>query len=320
MKFGLWFEPEMICPDSNLYRKHPDYAIKSKNRPSTLMRHQMVLDMSKQEVVDNIFNQISKIFDEYDIDYIKWDFNRSITEAYSDSLDYDHQGEFYHRFMLGTYNLLERICQNYPDILIESCCAGGGRYDAGMLYYSPQIWTSDETDPIERLTIQEGTSLCFPCSSMGAHVSAADRTNYKTKALISLQGTYGYELDPTKLSENDKEEIIKLNELYHNYYDLTHSGDLYRIISPCSNPYQASWMFVSQDKKEAILTYVASGNHPNNFLYLKLSGLDERKYYYCKETNKTYYGKQLLECGITLNLDTVYAGGSKIYHFKEVNS
>ena len=317
MKFGLWFEPEMVCPNSELYKAHPEYAIKSKNRVSTLMRHQMVLDMSKKEVVDNVYNQLEKMLKEYQIDYIKWDFNRSITEAYSDSLDYLHQKEFFHRFMLGTYSLLERLYQNYPDILIETCCAGGGRYDAGMLYYSPQIWTSDETDPIERLTIQEGTSMCFPVSSMGAHVSVSDRANFKTKAYIALQGSFGYELDPTKLTENEKSLVISQCEDYHKYYDLTHYGDLYRIISPNANPYKAAWMYVSEDKKEALLTYVASACSPESFTFIKLKGLDENKYYYCKQTNKTYYGKFLLECGINLTFENVYAGDGRIYHFIE---
>lgn len=319
MKFGLWFEPEMICPKSKLYENHKDYAIASKNRKPTLMRHQMVLDMCKQEVVDNIFDQMCKMLDEYQIDYIKWDFNRSITEAYSSSLDYKHQGEFFHRFMLGTYSLFERLYQRYPDVLIESCCAGGGRYDAGMLYYSPQIWTSDETDPIERLTIQEGTSLCYPCSSMGAHVSVSDRANYKTKGYIAMQGSFGYELDPTKLTEKEKQETIELNKLYHEYYDLTHYGDLYRLISPNTNHYQASWMFVSSDKKEALLTFVVSAISPNELTYIKLKGLDENKYYYCKQTNQTYYGKFLLEVGLTLTFEHIYCGDGRIYHFAEVD-
>lgn len=317
MKFGLWFEPEMVCPNSNLYKQHPDYAIKSINRPSTLMRHQMILDMSRDEVVDNIYNQIAKMLDTYKIDYIKWDFNRSITEAASLSLDYEHMGEFYHRFILGTYSLFERLIQNYPDVLIESCCAGGGRYDAGILYYSPQVWTSDENDPIERLTIQEGTSLCFPCSSMGAHVSSTNRTNYTTKAHIAMQGTFGYELDPTKLKDEEKQLIKNHCNEYHEYYELTHNGNLYRLINPSQNKCVSSWMFVSDDKKEALLTYVVAFNSLDSLKYIKLKGLDENKYYYCKQLNKTFYGKFLMEFGLCLTFKHLYAGNSIQYHFIE---
>lgn len=318
MKFGLWFEPEMVCPKSDLYKNHPDYAIKSINRPATLMRHQMILDMSKPEVVDNIYNQLSKMLDTYKIDYIKWDFNRSITEAFSSTLSYEHMGEFYHRFILGTYSLFERLIQNYPDLLIESCCAGGGRYDAGILYYSPQVWTSDETDPIERLTIQEGTSICFPPSSMGAHVSATNRTGYITKAHIAMQGTFGYELDPTKLKDEDKQLIKKQCREYHDYYDLTHNGNLYRLINPSSNNNcVSSWMFVSDDKKEALFTYVVAFNTTDSLRYVKLKGLDENKYYYCKQLNKTYYGKFLMEFGLNLTFNNLYAGNSVQYHFIE---
>ncbi|MCI5745111.1 MAG: alpha-galactosidase [Erysipelotrichaceae bacterium] len=317
MKFGLWFEPEMISYNSSLYKNHKDYAIKCENRDYTLMRHQMVLDMSRQDVCDNIYKQMSDIIDKYHIDYIKWDHNRSITEAYSKHLDSKHMGEFYHRFMLGTYSILERLNNDYPSLFIESCCGGGGRYDAGMLYYSPQIWTSDETDAIERLSIQEGTSFCFPCSSMGSHVSANQRTSYKTKAYVALQGTFGYELDPLKLDDETKALIKKQIKTYHEFYDLTHYGDLYYLIRPSNNAHQASWMFVSQDKKRALFTYVVTLKNKSMLTYIKLKGLKENKYYYCKEKDKTYYGKFLMEVGLDLTFDYIYSYDSIMLSFIE---
>ena len=319
MKFGLWFEPEMVSPNSNLYRENKDFPIRSKGRPATLMRHQMILDMSRQDVCDNIYNQMKKMLDEYQIDYIKWDHNRSITEAYSKSLGYEHMGEFYHKFILGTYSLFERLNNDYPDLLIESCCGGGGRYDAGILYYTPQVWTSDETDAIERLTIQEGTSFCFPCSTMGAHVTANPRTDYNTKSKVAMAGTFGYELNPLALS-NDVKELIKTQVAeYHKYYNLTHYGDLYRLINPSENPYKAAWMFVSENKTEALFTYVVPLKAPQNIFYIKLKGLDENKMYYCEQTNKTYSGKFLMEFGLNLTFAWVFSGKAIAYYFKEVN-
>ena len=318
MKFGLWFEPEMICPDSDLYRKHPNYAIKSNNRYPTLMRHQMVLNMTSKEVCDNVYQQISKMLDEYEIDYIKWDHNRSITEAYSKELGYKHMGEFYHRFILGTYSILEKINTNYPNVLIESCCGGGGRYDAGMLYYGPQVWTSDETDAIARLTIQEGTSFCFPCSSMGSHVTANPRTNYNTKAKVAMMGTFGYELNPLTLSQDIKEMIKQQIKEYHQYYNLTHFGNLYRLISPSVNPYKASWMFVSDNKDEALFTYVVPLRGPQSLSYIKLKGLDENKDYYCPQLDKTFNGKFLMTYGLRLTFAWVDTGQAISYYFKEV--
>lgn len=318
MKFGLWFEPEMICPDSKLYEEHPDFPIKSKNRNSTLMRHQMVLNMTRQDVCDNIYQQISKMLDEYQIDYIKWDHNRSITEAYSEALGFKHMGEFYHRFILGTYSVLEKVNTNYPNVLIETCCAGGGRYDAGMLYYGPQVWTSDETDAIARLTIQEGTSFTFPCASMGAHVTANPRTNYHTKASVAMMGTFGYELNPLAISKEIKDEIKNQIKDYHKYYNLTHQGDLYRLISPAENAYKAAWMFVSPSKDEALFTYVVPLRGPQSLCYIKLKGLAEDKDYYCQQLDKTFNGKFLMKYGLRLTFAWVDTGGSIMYHFKEV--
>lgn len=318
MKLGLWFEPEMISPKSQLFKNHPEYAIQALNRKSTLMRHQMVLNMSKEEVVTNIIQQISAMLEQYQIDYIKWDHNRSITEAFSQDLPYEHMGEFYHRFILGTYKVLKTLNERYPNVLIESCCAGGGRYDAGMLYFSPQIWTSDETDPIERLTIQEGTSLVFPCSSMGAHVTANSRCNYQFKGHVAMMGTFGYELNPLHLNENEKNIIRQQIKEYHRFYDLTHYGNLYRLISPSSANNYSSWMFVSEDKKEALFTFAVAIRGNETLKYIRLKGLNPNKYYYCEQLNKTFYGQFLMQFGLNLTFSFPSSGQSLQYYFKQI--
>ena len=191
LKFGIWFEPEMISPVSELHRAHPDWHIHTKGREPLTGRTQYVLDFSRKEVVDNIWEQMYKILANNKIDYLKWDFNRNISDAASAALDAEHQSEFFHRYVLGTYDLMERLVTTFPDLLLENCSGGGGRFDAGMLYYSPQIWTSDNTDPVDRVFIQYGTSLCYPTSSMGAHVSACRRTNFTMRGDVALWGTFG---------------------------------------------------------------------------------------------------------------------------------
>lgn len=207
LKFGIWYEPEMISPDSELFRAHPDWCVHVPNRKPCIGRHQYVLDMSRKDVRDNIFDQMYSVLSKYKIDYIKWDFNRNISDAGSALLPADRQGEFFHRFILGTYELMGRIRDAFPDMLFENCSGGGGRFDPAMLAFSQQIWASDNTDPIERLTIQFGTSMCYPASTMGAHVSACDRTDYKVKGDVALWGTFGYELDPNELSAEERGQV-----------------------------------------------------------------------------------------------------------------
>lgn len=207
LQFGIWYEPEMISPDSDLFRAHPDWCVHVPNRKPCIGRHQYVLDMSRKDVRDNIFDQMYSVLSKYKIDYIKWDFNRNISDAGSALLPADRQGEFFHRFILGTYELMGRIRDAFPDMLFENCSGGGGRFDPAMLAYSQQIWASDNTDPIERLTIQFGTSMCYPASTMGAHVSACDRTDYKVKGDVALWGTFGYELDPNELSAEERGQV-----------------------------------------------------------------------------------------------------------------
>ena len=213
MQFGIWFEPECINPDSDLYRAHPEYALAMPGREPQLSRHQYVIDMSRADVRDNLFNQISTVLNSANISYVKWDFNRHLTDVYSANLPKEKQGEVYHRFMLGTYELLERVTQAFPDILFESCSGGGGRFDCGMLYYMPQVWTSDNADAIDRLKIQYGTSFAYPVSTMGAHVavcpnhSNARVTPLKTRGNVAYFGTYGIELDINKMTDEEKQEI-----------------------------------------------------------------------------------------------------------------
>ncbi len=223
MKFGLWFEPEMISKNSDLYRTHPEYVLRIPERVMTPSRDQYVLDFSRPEVVDNIFDQMVAILDNVPIDYIKWDMNRHLTEVYSTALPADRQGEVAHRYMLGVYDLANRLTSRYPQILFEGCSGGGGRFDAGMLYYFPQSWTSDNTDPIERLKIQYGTTLSYPVSSMTAHVSASPnhqtgrKTSLKVRGDVATAGVFGYELNLAKLSDAEKVRLkIKFHFISNN--------------------------------------------------------------------------------------------------------
>ena len=237
MKFGIWFEPEMISPDSDFYRAHPDWAIQIDGRPGALARNQYVLDLSRKEVRDTVYESIHKILSQANIEYVKWDMNRSLTDLGSAALNSEEQGELYHRYVLGLYEMQERMLNDFPNILLENCSSGGARFDPGMLYYSPQIWSSDNTDAIDRLRIQEGTSLIYPLSSMGAHVADCPShsngrvTPFATRGYVALAGTFGYELDVTKLSEEDRAMIPEQVALYHKYNDLVRSGDYYRIAS-----------------------------------------------------------------------------------------
>lgn len=301
VQFGIWYEPEMINPDSDLYRAHPDWAIRAPGREHSLSRYQCVLDMTRQEVRDNIFRQMYDVISQNNIAYIKWDCNRHITEAASVALPPDRQGEFFHRYVLGVYDLMDRITTAFPHILLENCSSGGGRFDPGMLYYSPQIWASDNTDPIERLSIQFGASLCYPISSMGAHVSANPRAGLATKAAVAMCGTFGYELDPRKMTEEEKEAVKAQVAQYHRDYDLIRSGDFYRLVSPAENPFHCEWEFVSTDKREVLLTSVIMRQPPHNFYIQKLAGLDPDLYYRDEDTGEVYSGALLMHGGVNLS-------------------
>lgn len=318
VQFGIWYEPEMISEDSELYKAHPDWCVHVEGREQSPARQQYVIDMTRQDVRDCIFNQMYDVLSKNNIAYLKWDYNRAITEPASVMLDARHSKEFFHRFILGTYELMDRITSAFPHILFESCACGGGRFDAGMLYYMPQAWASDNTDPIERLTIQFGTTMCYPASSMGAHVSACDRTGIETKAAVAMAGTFGYELDPKEMSEEDKEKVKEQVKNYHRYYNVIHFGDLYRIIAPTDDEFKCAWEYVAKDKSEALLTVVIKNRAPHDFLLIKMKGLDPEKMYRDETDGEIYSGALLMNAGINLTDGTLSAGRSFIRYFTEV--
>lgn len=306
LKFGLWFEPEMISPDSDLYRAHPDWAIKVPGAEPVQGRNQLILDFSRKEIVEYIFNIISKVLTENDISYVKWDFNRNMTEYFSLSLPAERQGEFAHRYMLGVYDLAERLTSSFPQILFEGCAGGGGRFDAGMLYYFPQIWTSDDTDAFERTKIQWGTSLCYPVSAMSCHVSACPNhqtqrfTPFATRGVVASLGATGYELNLSKLSDEDKKLTVEQVKAYKRIAHLVLKGDLYRLLSPFNSNYFCQ-MLVSKDKKEAYVAGERIHGVPCDYnIIVYLNGLDDDKIYRIEELSLTASGKALKNAGIIL--------------------
>lgn len=307
MKFGIWFEPEMVNEDSKLYREHPDWSIQIPNRRPNRARFQLLLDLSRADVREYLFNSICSILDSANIEYVKWDFNRSICDAYSQLVEKERQGEVYHRYMLGLYELLERIVQKYPDLLLEGCSGGGGRFDPGMLYYSPQIWCSDDTDAIERLKIQYGTSFAYPVSTVGSHVSAVPNhqtgrtVSYETRGIVAMQGGFGYELDLTKLTEEEKELTRKQVEAYKKYYDLITAGTYYRLTDPFQNENFTAWEYAAEDKAEALVSVVYTKALANSLVWnIKVKGLDPGEWYQIEGENGCYSGAALMNGGLRL--------------------
>jgi len=304
LRFGIWFEPEMISPDSDLHRAHPDWALHIPGRGRSLGRNQSVLNLTLPEVRDNLFEQMSAVLDSADIAYLKWDFNRNLTEVFSGLYPAGRQGEIAHRYVLGLYALLERLTGAFPHILFESCSGGGGRFDPGMLYYMPQTWASDNTDPVDRLRIQYGTSMGYPIASMGAHVSAGQHgrgrvTSLRYRADVAMCGTFGYELDPTKLPREDIEAMKECNEEFRERQGLIANGDFYRLISPFEQPNRAAWMFVSPDKGEALLqcfTVLAEPNAWDMRVYPR--GLDPQALYEIEDWDMTLHGDTLMRAGL----------------------
>ena len=284
MKFGIWFEPESIPEDSDLYRSHPEWAVAVPGRDPVLSRNQLVLDISRTDVQDYIIDRMSDVLSNAPISYVKWDMNRSICEKYSASLSADKQGEFAHRFMLGLYRILEELENTFPHVLFEGCSGGGGRFDAGMMYYTPQIWCSDNTDAINRLNIQYGTSFGYPVSTVGAHVSAVPNhqtgrvTPFATRGAVAMSGTFGYELDITKLTDAEKEQIRRQIQRFHKYYELIQRGDYYRLTSP-KDPC-VIWSFVAPDKNSALITAVSREITANSApVHFNVPGLDDKRLY-----------------------------------------
>ena len=298
VKFGIWIEPEMVSEDSDLYREHPEWAITIPGRKPVRSRNQLVLDFSRKEVRDEIFKRICAVLDQGNVEYIKWDMNRSLADIYAPNVTYD--------YVLGVYDFLEKLTNRYPDILIEGCSGGGGRFDAGMLYYTPQIWCSDNTDAINRTRIQYGTSFFYPVAAMGSHVSAVPNhqtgrvTSMHTRGVAAMSGTFGYELNPALLNAKEKAEIRAQLAQYREYQELICEGDYYRL----SNPFQdnfAAWMVVSDDRSKALVSVIrltAEANPPA--AYVTLKGMEEDAFYREKTTGKVYPGAALMEAGILL--------------------
>ena len=321
LKFGLWFEPEMVSEDSDLYRAHPDWAIGKAGVTPCRGRNQLVLDFTRKEVVDYIFETVSKILRENDISYVKWDKNRDITENYTANLPADRQGEFWHRYTLGFYGLAERLTKAFPNVFFEGCAGGGGRFDGGALYYFPQIWTSDDTDGLERTKIQWGTSMCYPVSSMSCHVSACPNhqtqrtTPFATRGAIASLGATGYELDLTKLAEEEKMQVREQIENYKQIDELVLKGDLYRLADPFKGNYFCE-MLVGKDKTRAYVVGERFRGDPcDHDRVLKLRGLDEGKRYTIRELNVTASGAALMGAG--LFCPRLPDCGSWVWHIEE---
>ncbi len=319
MKFGLWFEPEMISEESELYRKHPDWCIHAEGRPRTLGRNQLVLDLSRADVCEYIVEAVSDVLKSAPISYVKWDMNRNISEIGSAKLPAERMQELPHRYMLGLYGILEKLTNMFPEVLFEGCSGGGGRFDAGMLPYFPQYWTSDDTDAIERLYIQHGTSMVMPSSTMGAHVSAVPNhqvgrtTPIETRGNVAMMGQFGYELDLSTLSDEEIETVKKQIETYKEIRETIHKGDMYRLRSPFEGR-DAAWEYVSEDKSRAVLMYCTiMGRVQGELTCVRFEGLDENAEYRDSESGKVYDADFLMNRGLFFENDKDFVSRLMIF-------
>ena len=308
LKFGLWIEPEMVSEDSDLYRTHPDWALQIPKRNPVRGRNQLVLDFSRKEIRDHVFDQICAVLDQGNVEYIKWDMNRSLSDIYSSETK--EQGKVLYDYMLGVYDFLERLTERYPDTLIEGCSGGGGRFDAGMLYYTPQIWCSDNTDAIDRLEIQYGTSFIYPASCVGAHVSAVPNhqtgriTSLNTRGIVAMAGTFGYELNLGLLTEEEKKEVKEQVKKFKQYAPLIQRGDYYRLSSPQKDEFGA-WAFVSEDQSEALISIVMLKQHGNMTVnYVKMRGLIPDAFYQIEGHDRIYSGAALMQAGLPVPIES----------------
>lgn len=310
VQFGLWFEPEMVSPDSELYRAHPDWCLHVPGRRRTEARKQLILDFTREEVCDAIVESVSSILASAPITYVKWDMNRNMTEIGSAALPADRQRETTHRYILGVYSVMERITSRFSHVLFESCSGGGGRFDPGILYYMPQTWTSDDTDAVERLKIQYGTSLVYPASAMGAHVSAVPNhqigrvTSLEMRGHVAMSGNFGYELDLTKFTDKEKLEVQEQVAFYKSVRSLVQNGEMYRLSSPFEGKgNETSWMFVSEDRSDVLLGHFRVLAEPNQCLSkVKLKGLCPDKQYRLEQTGQMFGGDELMYAGIYVPL------------------
>lgn len=323
VKFGLWFEPEMVSPDSELYRKHPDWCIHAPGRRRSLCRNQLTLDLSRGDVRQYIIKCLDDILSNVKISYVKWDMNRHMSNLGSAMLPPERQRELPHRYMLSLYEIMEEITQKHPDVLFESCSGGGGRFDAGMLYYMPQIWTSDDTDPIERLYIQYGTSLVYPVSAMGAHVSAIPnhqsgrKTPLATRGCVAMSGNLGYELDLGAFTEEEKKEVKQQVQEYKRIRELIFQGELYRLASPFEGNF-AAWMICWEDRSGFVASVVQMQAEVNGSIHrVKMEGLDAEADYIDLDTKEIYHGDELMEIGLVVDLHGDYQ--SRMWKFSRLS-
>lgn len=315
LDFGIWMEPEMVNEDSDLYRAHPDWVLQFPHRKALLGRNQFVLNLARKEVVEYLYEKICQILDAAPISYLKWDMNRPLSDWYSKDLPADRQGELQTRYILGLYDILGRLTERYPDVLFEGCSSGGARFDLGMLAFHPQIWTSDNTDAINRLAIQYGTSFMYPISAMGTHVSVSPNhqngriTPLKTRINVAMSGTFGYELDVSTLTCEEKKEAQLATKTYHTHQALIMTGDYYRIKEDRKI---SAWQVVAKDKKESLLTYVVKENEGNpEFIYITLKGLLKDAVY--EISQKSYKGSVLMSAGLKLKQPKSNVDSEQIY-------
>ena len=302
MKFGIWFEPEMVSEDSDLYRAHKEWAMEIPGRRGVRSRNQLALDMSRVEVQDYLIKSINQILDNANIFYVKWDINRSLADIWSNALPSDKQGEVYHRYILGLYRVMDNIIKTHPDILFEGCSGGGGRYDPAMLHYYPQYWVSDNNHPIDRLKLHYGTSFVYPISSMGAHISDSGKlVPLRTKAVVAMCGTFGYELDATHLTEEEQQLCKEQSDLFRKYYPLIFEGDYYRLTNPFELGNMTAWQHVAKDKSESLLSVVVTNltcNGPQE--YIRAKGLLPDAMYTINGNREAYSGSALMNAGLPI--------------------
>lgn len=301
MRFGLWFEPEMASLDSQLLAQNPQYAAVNFHTDFGMSRHQVALNFADDNVIDDVYRQIAAILQTYQIDYVKWDHNRSLEDCYAQNLDGVHQGEFHHRNTMGYYRLAKMLTENFPNVHFQGCASGGGRFDVGTLFYFPEIWTSDENDPVQRLFIQYGTSFAYPPAVMGSHVNDSKTTCFRTKAEIALFGSYGFELDPSKLSAEEKKEILQVNEIYKKYHtQVVLQGDLYRLVSPFDGKAFAIDM-VSKDGANCLFLFVNLLKQTRCRRFVKLQGLKPLANYRNSLDGKIHKGEYYMNVGVNLS-------------------